>query len=553
MSKQHAKHEYGFFAEVAPSYRKKLGSQKSQITAQESSISNALGEIEAAETNVENHAQKCQEDVESTFEEMISVLQTCKQAMKDEVTAYYGSLTGVFDEQKEKLKAIQSKMKSVVASIDTTVLDDDQSFLARMDSTFERISNLQKKFQAASLTVAKPQLLAMRAVEVDSITQYMKTKCSLFKLADANMCSVDSLPFRDAKVYVGQQMAFTLTLRDLSGNISIGENYINICLLSPPQSILIKGKLESLSEGQVKAILMLDRRGQHQLNVKVNGAHIKDSPFTVIVHMPPNLLSRPVAIISELDRPASLVYSQAEDIVFATIMGEHRIINVKVDSQFCITQQDFIKVDIVNEITHDAVLNIFFVTTQEYQLHKFSSDGRIIKTIGQMGKRNAEFKYPNGLRVSKNNELYVCDSYNHRVQVFDLDLYYKRSFGKKGTGRGQFNFPADVDFDSCGNIYITDMENHRIQVFTCTECHIRNIIINSQLGSVGAFRPVSLLVHDEKLYVTDAGNHSVWVMSATGETIATFGGGILRSPEGITMDREGFVYVTSHRSKIFVF
>ena len=554
MSKEHVKHEYGFFAQVAPSYRKKLVSEKSQITAQESTILSTLGEIEAEETNVENHARKCQDDVESTFEELISVLQTYKQAMKDEATAHYSSLAGVFDQQKKKLKSIQNKMKSVVASIDTTVQDDDQSFLARMDSTFERISNLQNKFQAASLTVAKPQLLAMRAVEVDSITQYMKTKCSLFKIADASMYSVDCLPFIDAKVYVGQQMVFTLTLRDMSGNISIGENDINICLLIPPQSILIKGKLEPLSEGQVKAALMLERRGQHQLNVKVNEAHIKDSPFTVFVHMPPNLLSRPVATIAEYGRPASLVYSQAEDKVFATIMDEHRIINSKVDSQFCVTLQDFIKVDnIVNEITHDAVFNIFFVTTQEHQLHKLSSDGRIIKTMGQMGKQNAEFKFPNGLRVSKNNELYVCDSNNNRVQVFDLDLNFKRSFGKKGTGRGQFNFPADVDFDSCGNIYITDMENHRIQVFTCTECHIRNIIINSQLGSVGAFRPVSLLVHDEKVYVTDAGNHKVWVMTTTGETIATFGDGILRRPEGITMDKDGFVYVTSHHSKIFVF
>ena len=50
VSKEHAKHEYGFFAEVAPSYHKKLVSEKSQITAQESSISSALGEIEAAET-----------------------------------------------------------------------------------------------------------------------------------------------------------------------------------------------------------------------------------------------------------------------------------------------------------------------------------------------------------------------------------------------------------------------------------------------------------------------------------------------------------------------
>ena len=44
--------------------------------------------------------------------------------MKDEATAYYSSLTGVFDQQ---LKEIQGKIKSVVTSVDTTLQDDDQS------------------------------------------------------------------------------------------------------------------------------------------------------------------------------------------------------------------------------------------------------------------------------------------------------------------------------------------------------------------------------------------------------------------------------------------
>ena len=71
--------------------------------------------------------------------------------MKDEATAYYNSLTGVY-----QLKAIQSEIKSVSALVDTTSHGNDPHFLVKMESTFERISNLQKKFQAVSLTVDKP-------------------------------------------------------------------------------------------------------------------------------------------------------------------------------------------------------------------------------------------------------------------------------------------------------------------------------------------------------------------------------------------------------------
>ena len=548
MTKEHADHKYGFFKEVAPKYREKLVSEVSLVKTQDSSISSALGEIAEAETSVANNTQKCQDDVDRTFGEMISVLQACKQAMKDEVTAYYSSLTGIFDQQKERLKDIQGKIKSAVASVDTTLQDDDQSFLVRMESIFERISNLQRRFQTVSLTVARPQSLSMQAIGADALQYYIKTECFFCKTADANMCLVDSSSFTGAKLHVGQQIFFTLTLRDSNGNICTGENKVSVDLL-PRQGNLIKGKLEPLSQGHMRVILTLRRRGQHQLNVKVNRAHIKNSPFTVTVHMPPNLLSRPVATIPGMKRPGGLVYSQTEDKILVTEVDNGRIMKITRDSQLHVhvILREFIKLTHVSEITQDADLNIFYANTSDNQLHKLSDDGNIIKTVGRLGKRNAEFNYPNGLKVSKNRELYVCDSRNNRVQVFDLDLDFKRSFGKSGTGKGQFNFPADVDFDSSGNIYVTDIKNHRIQVFTCTEHHIRSI------GNERVFRPVSLLMHNENMYVTDSCNHKVWVMNTSGEIIATFGGGYLSIPEGITVDKDGFVYVTSHFSKIVVF
>ena len=191
MSKQHASHKYGFFAEVAPKYREKVTNKLSLIKAQKSSISSALGEIATAKSSIADHAQKCQDDVEQAFEELISVLRTCKQGMKDEATAYYSSLIGVFDQQKQRLKEIQGKIESVITSADTVLQDDDQSFLMRMESTFERINDQQKKLHAVSLTTSKPRLIGIQAMDADSLKHYMKANCFICELAQADMCSVD--------------------------------------------------------------------------------------------------------------------------------------------------------------------------------------------------------------------------------------------------------------------------------------------------------------------------------------------------------------------------
>ena len=192
------------------------------------------------------------------------------------------------------------------------------------------------------------------------------------------------------------------------------------------------------------------------------------------------------------------------------------------------------------ELTQELDLNYIYVTTSiTHRLVKLSHTGNIIKIVGQLGKGNAELNLPNRLRMSNRHELYVCDCRNNRVQVFDLDLNFMRSFEKKGAGKGQFNSPADVDFDSGGNIYVTELDNNRIQVFTPAEWHIRIIIPGNQFSfGVSEFRPVSLLMHNENIYVTDANNH---------------GNGFLRRPEGIIIDRAGFIYVTSDHFKIVKF
>ena len=415
----------------------------------------------------------------------------------------------------------------------------------RLESTFERISNLQKNLKTVPLGVAKPQLVATQVVSAHSLQNYMRAKCHLYSIADAQMCSIDTSLLLNTKLQVGHQVTFTLTLRDSKGSICGGVNRIDIDLVDFLQGKMTNGNLQTLSQGQMKVTLTPERRGLHQLNVKVNGAHIKNSPFTVTVYMPPKLMSKPVATISGLARPECLAYSQTEDKVLAALMDEGTV--VKVDTQLHLIHSKFIKLPRIAEITQDAALNTFFATTTDNQLHKLSNNGRIIKTVGRLGKGVAEFNRPNGLRMSKNHELYVCDSSNNRVQIFDRDLSFKRSFGKEGPGKGQFNFPSDVEFDSNGNIYISDHQNYRIQVFSSRECHIRTITSGIQ------FRPASLLIHGKNVYVTDWHNHRVLVMNTLGELIATFGGGYLRKPEGIAMDKAGFVYVTSDFSKIVVF
>ena len=41
------------------------------------------------------------------------------------------------------------------------------------------------------------------------------------------------------------------------------------------------------------------------------------------------------------------------------------------------------------------------------------------------------------------------------------------SFGCYGDGVGRFRYPTDITQDRAGNLYVTDTNNNRVQVFDC--------------------------------------------------------------------------------------
>lgn len=176
----------------------------------------------------------------------------------------------------------------------------------------------------------------------------------------------------------------------------------------------------------------------------------------------------------------------------------------------------------------------------------------MLKTTGYPGVSPGEFQCPNGIRLSKDDEVYVCDTYNHRIQVFDKDLNLIRVIGSKGDGNGFFNVPNDLDFDEAGNLYVVDNHNHRIQVLTPQGRHIRNI---GEFGTKEGYlrHPCSAAIQRDLIYITDRINRRIAVYKITGEFVATFGEGTMSLPECIAIDDEGYIHVTDHRSKLITF
>ena len=75
--------------------------------------------------------------------------------------------------------------------------------------------------------------------------------------------------------------------------------------------------------------------------------------------------------------------------------------------------------------------NVFVTQVYGHCINMYELEGKLIKSVGSEGNRiKAQFKHPRGLDVSdRNNNIYVCDCNNHRIQILKKELKYHSMLG----------------------------------------------------------------------------------------------------------------------------
>jgi DNA-binding beta-propeller fold protein YncE len=108
--------------------------------------------------------------------------------------------------------------------------------------------------------------------------------------------------------------------------------------------------------------------------------------------------------------------------------------------------------------------NIYVSDTGNHRIRVFNPAGKVLNKFGIQGARLGEFNCPAGITWDQAGNLLVVDEKNYRVQIFTAKGAFKNKFGKRGTSRGEFMAPVGIAVDSKRNIFVTDRDM-RIQVF----------------------------------------------------------------------------------------
>jgi len=134
---------------------------------------------------------------------------------------------------------------------------------------------------------------------------------------------------------------------------------------------------------------------------------------------------------------------------------------------------------------------LFVADSRNGRIQVFDFEGGFKRQFGAPGEGPGELGRPMNLRIA-GGELYVADYWNDRIQVFGLDGTPRRSIGSTGSGLGQFNAPGAIAIAANGDLYVADFYNQRIQQLQADGTFIRQWGTTGETGIwAGQFKGLS--------------------------------------------------------------
>ena len=196
---------------------------------------------------------------------------------------------------------------------------------------------------------------------------------------------------------------------------------------------------------------------------------------------------------------------------------------------------------------------VFVADTGNHRIQVFSPTGNFLRLFPLVTGEKGD---PTDVLPSSFKHLcYVCDNDNHQIQVYDATTgEFVSAWGAKGKNLGEFRYPATLTMDSENNVYVVDVMNARIQTFNPYGERAWEVVAWG-VGLDRLFRPKGVAVDSsQRVFVSDSYVGIVRVFLPGGDLFGFIGDAKgeekrrFTTPTNIVLDRRGRLLVVETRA-----
>jgi tripartite motif-containing protein 2/3/tripartite motif-containing protein 71 len=379
---------------------------------------------------------------------------------------------------------------------------------------------------------------ADREVTIDCASQLEKLCQQNAKMAVAPVnVAVENT---DASVNETSKIEIALTFQN--GRPALKMQNIKVILASKVDGSRVPTKIARKQWNTYQIEFTPTVRGRYQLKVMYDKPVLRE-PVEIFVKIPPTMLGQPVRSF-QVQGKAKFVSLSLSGEILITADKEIVVLDRRGKKLYSISNE---KLEHPQGVAVSES-GIFVADQGSHSLLKFDKTGKLLKSVGQMGRGKGQFNSPYGLTVV-GDEVIMCDGGNHRLQVFTSDLEFVRQFGSYGTGNGRFMAPVDVAHDKDGkNLYVSDYTRDCVQVFTMQGQYLRYLVAKGDITN-----PTGIASDGELVYIIQL-NGLLHIYRKNGDKVCSFPTKSGSAVRGVAVDQDGFIYVCDYNSsQVIVF
>ncbi len=531
------KHDYAYLRDVVTKYEAAISKDVKPLQQLLTNMSSVPLKIESEEKTFEAQQREELEKTTTSFDNIIQALENEKSKVTSKIQGYFEKQAIKNATKKRELQECIEEISVILSKAKSMTISEAQEGSSIKLEAQQRI--LQDALQRHSIVPLRPSQLPGIDVLVQVPPKYIQKKDYSFHVGIGYKYDLDDFKMLQC---LSLNQVFQIEIHP----ITFPETEICSKFISEyDDRVASVNVTENPNENSITLMFVPQQRGRHQLHIERDGAPVFGSPLSAYVYVDP-------VQIPHLGRQGKIPVTDAlgikchDEKLYLTGSGS-KITVVEPKRQDVIATSEIElpanKIEIYND-------HIYSTSTRAHMLVKATTNGKLISYIGGYGTEQGKLHHPNGLQMNDNGELFVCDTLNHRIQVFDGDLNLLRAIGERGVAPGEFQYPNDLTLDKDGNLYVVESKNHRIQVLNTTGEHVRFIGI---YGDKKLNHPVSAAIYNDHIYVTDTGKKGVFIYSLTGDFVTSIVDKDIRKPEYIAIDMDGFIYVTHDRKEVLVY
>ena len=518
-------HKYELMNIVATAFRSELKLLPLQDASR--TLEQALSQLELSKESISEQGANSHQRIQNAFGELQDFLEEYKKNLLREAKEATEKKISTIERQQEQLKMAKRECKSVVDFVKLTSDNAcDEEIITMKKSIETRVQKLATMIEHIKSTPTETASMIIATPSKVEVEKFIKKRGFIAFLEGSNIGVMTSKPSTIKLQFVNQPPSLGALTVSAELQSLVGRPWI------------VPAKVSRKAPSIYELSYTPRKRGRHQLTVRINNEDVATYP--VLVHHSPKNLGTPIREF-KYECTWRIALSKNGDI-YVTQYSLKRYVHIHRCGAIkrivkCIDNCSAKGIDV------DSKTGSVFISDSN-KLQKYNSVGKFVKQISSHGSQPGQFDHLNDIRFYK-NRLFVCDSGNGCVEIFDSELKYVHSFGTKGKEVGQFQWPEDIDFDSEGNAYVVDSKRKCVLLFGPTYEYLREI--NSTITPPLAF-PIALRIHGDYMYISD-GQKGVFVChKTTGEVIHRF----LNGSIGIAIDVDGYVY-SCHQNSVFIY